>query len=81
MSNTPTPESLSQARRIEAQSPGSLYRIIHEQADEIHRLHAAEQAARDYIAEITNDEIGSGDDPVGFLVASHRVLRAAQRGA
>lgn len=45
-----------------------------DRADKLARLRAAEQSARDYIAELTDDQIGSGDDPVGFLVASHRVL-------
>lgn len=36
-----------------------------------------QQRAADYICEITNQTIGGGDDPVGFLIASHRVL--AQR--
>lgn len=29
----------------------------------------------DYLREITKDQIGCGDDPIGFLIASHRALR------
>lgn len=37
---------------------------------------ATDTRAADYILEASNGEIGSGDDPVGFLIASHRSLRA-----
>lgn len=37
----------------------------------ITRLSDATQRARDYIVEITGGNIGGGDDPVGFLIASH----------
>lgn len=33
-----------------------------------------EQRVSDYIQEITKGMIGSGDDPIGFLIASHRML-------
>lgn len=28
-----------------------------------------------YLLEITDNQIGCGDDPIGFLIASHEVLR------
>ena len=33
-----------------------------------------EQRVCDYIQEITKGEVGCGDDPIGFLIASHRIL-------
>jgi hypothetical protein len=38
-----------------------------------------EQRVSDYIQEITEGMIGSGDDPIGFLIASHRVLMLVAR--
>lgn len=35
--NPPMPESVSQARRLEAQDPGVLYRIIQQQGEELER--------------------------------------------
>lgn len=32
-----------------------------------------------YLQEVTGGEIGCGEDPVGFLIASHRSLRAGQQ--
>lgn len=33
-----------------------------------------EQRVCDYIAVVSNGQIGAGDDPIGFLIASHRYL-------
>lgn len=38
-----------------------------------------EKRVAEYILEITKDGIGGGDDPVGFLIASHRYLLATAR--
>ena len=35
----------------------------------------------EYILELTNDEIGAGDDPIGFILASHAHLREQLRSA
>lgn len=37
---------------------------------------ATRERAASYILEISNDQIGAGCDPVGFLIASHRQLAA-----
>jgi hypothetical protein len=34
-----------------------------------------EKRVSDYIQEITGGLVGSGDDPIGFLLASHAQLR------
>lgn len=31
-----------------------------------------EKRVADYLTVITNGQIGAGDDPIGFLIASHR---------
>lgn len=31
-----------------------------------------EERVSDYIQEITNNQVGSGNDPIGFLIASHK---------
>ena len=36
----------------------------------------AERRIADYISEATSGTVGAGDDPVGFLLASHALLRA-----
>lgn len=36
----------------------------------------AEQRVADYIVGATNEQVGGGDDPIGFLIASHRLLTA-----
>ncbi len=38
-----------------------------------------QQRVVEYVTEITNGGIGGGDDPVGFLIASHAELRARER--
>ncbi len=40
---------------------------------------ANEQRVSDYIQEVTKGQIGSGDDPIGFLIASHAALVTAVR--
>lgn len=35
---------------------------------------AAEKRVCNYLQEITDGAIGCGDDPVGFLIASHRTI-------
>lgn len=37
------------------------------------------EEAINYILEITNDDIGAGDTPVSFLIATHRVLMTHRR--
>lgn len=44
---------------------------------EKHPYSPEEQRVADYIAELTNNQIGAGDDPIGFLIASHG-MRGAQ---
>ncbi len=34
-----------------------------------------EQRVVDYLLEITDNQIGAGDDPIGFLIASHSSIR------
>lgn len=41
---------------------------------------ADEKRVVDFISEQTNDTVGGGEDPIGFLMASHRQL-AADRNA
>jgi hypothetical protein len=38
-----------------------------------------EQQVADYLHEITGGNIGGGDDPVGFLIASHNTLRTLNK--
>lgn len=38
-----------------------------------------EQRASDYIQHITNGQVGSGDDPIGFLIASHNFMIRAKK--
>ncbi len=33
-----------------------------------------QQRVADYIVECTNDQIGAGEDPIGFLIAAHGLL-------
>lgn len=35
-----------------------------------------EARVAEYLFELTNGNVGAGDDPIGFLIASHRVLRS-----
>jgi hypothetical protein len=60
----------SELRRRIRESGGSCEPISAPSARE-----AFDQRAADYIIEASGDQIGHGDDPVGFLIASHRVLR------
>jgi hypothetical protein len=39
-----------------------------------HPYSSDEQRVSDYIQDITAGTIGSGDDPIGFLIASHASL-------
>lgn len=42
----------------------------------MHRPYTPEQSrVCDYLREITHDQVGCGDDPIGFLIASHQMLR------
>jgi hypothetical protein len=38
-----------------------------------------EERVADYLIEITAGAIGAGDDPIGFLIASHASLRETGR--
>jgi hypothetical protein len=35
-----------------------------------------EARVAEYLFELTQGNVGAGDDPIGFLIASHRMLRA-----
>ena len=38
------------------------------------RLQEAEERVQKYILELTDGNIGYGDNPIDFLIASHRML-------
>ncbi len=38
------------------------------------KLKQNEKKVIDYILKMTNNNIGAGDDPIGFLIASHAVI-------
>lgn len=38
------------------------------------RLKEAEERVQQYILELTNNNIGYGESPIDFLIASHRIL-------
>lgn len=38
------------------------------------RLFEDEEKVRKYLLDITNNQIGAGDDPIGLLIASHAAL-------
>lgn len=42
--------------------------------EELARLVTAEDKVKKYLLAITNNQIGTGDDPIGFLIASHAAL-------
>ncbi len=42
---------------------------------ELMRLQEAEQRVIDYLLEVFDNQIGAGDTPIDFLIASHRILR------
>lgn len=44
-------------------------------ASEVLRLSEERKRAADYILAASQDQLGSGDDPIGFLIASHAYLR------
>jgi hypothetical protein len=44
--------------------------------DSIRHYSRDEQRVCDYIQKITKEQIGCGDDPIGFLIASHAYLAA-----
>ena len=47
-----------------------------EAAFELERLYKKENEVCDYIVnDCCDGQIGCGDDPIGFLIASHRALR------
>lgn len=39
------------------------------------RLKEAEERVQQYILELTNNNVGYGENPIDFLIASHRMLR------
>lgn len=39
------------------------------------RLKEAEERVQQYILELTNNNVGHGENPIDFLIASHRMLR------
>ncbi len=39
------------------------------------RLKEAEERVQQYILELTNNNIGYGESPIDFLIASHRMFR------
>lgn len=39
------------------------------------RLKEAEERVKQYILELTGNNIGYGETPIDFLIASHRMLR------
>ncbi len=40
---------------------------------------ADEQRVCEYLQQITDSQVGCGDDPIGFLLASHNYLRLNQK--
>ncbi len=46
--------------------------------DELVRLRAAEKKVINYLAKLTG--IGAGEDPIGFLIASHNALKIDNEG-
>lgn len=38
-----------------------------------------EQRVADYLVEITGGLVGAGNDPIGFLIASHRMMVEERR--
>jgi hypothetical protein len=45
---------------------------------ETHPYDVQEKRAVAYILQMTGNQVGAGDDPIGFLIASHNYLRMKQ---
>lgn len=49
--------------------------------EDAHGYNPEQQKASDYIQKITKGQVGSGDDPVGFIIASHAAISRERAAA
>lgn len=53
----------------------SEHKFLKEDIADLLRLRALEDEVKKYLLKITNNEIGYGENPIGFLIASHAAIK------